>query len=190
MKKFIVNAKVVRGATIFQAKQDIRYYLNGVFFGKNGKVVGTNGHAAFVSSHDAKLTKDTIIQITGAIPVFADEVEFIILDNSKESLVMVRCYHSVKGMEKILGGKLIDGKYPDIDKVIPDHSEKALKKCKGINKIGLNAGYMAAAHKAIGVGQYSGMAMSFTDENSAMVCKSGNPNMPDDTLIIIMPMKI
>ena len=187
MIKFIVSADVVRGAQLFQGKQDVRYYLNGIFIGKNGKVAGANGHALFVSDHNAGIKKDYIIQLEGVIPAMANEVEFIVMSSDKQSMVIAHCYNAIKSKEKIIGGKLIDGTYPDIDKVIPDHSEAKLKKSKGINMLGLNAGYMASAHKALG--NY-GVKMTFLNENESVVCRSSNPELPENTMVIIMPTRV
>lgn len=48
---------------LFKARNEVRYYLNGIFFGADGKVCATNGHTMAVGNHDNKIDADILIEV-------------------------------------------------------------------------------------------------------------------------------
>ena len=115
MEKISLHAAIVRGAQICQAKNDLRYYFNGIFLAPNGDVVGTNGHMLFVCP-DAFVVPSgfsgLILQIYGAIPISAIEATFDFDANVVKT-----------GNNKAFVFEEIKGTYPDYHKAIPakDH---------------------------------------------------------------------
>lgn len=67
-----VPAAIVKAAMLFQAKQDVRYYLNG-FYITNDHIVATDGYTMFVCPYESDLCpeKPMIIAINGKISVKA-----------------------------------------------------------------------------------------------------------------------
>ena len=187
MKTFTVKANVVRAAQIFQAQNDVRYYLNGVFVGQDGMIAGTNGHAAFVSSHDADIDQDYIIQIAGVIPKTAKEIELTIIDGK----VIVDCKDRHDKTVKLLAGRILDGKYPDVKKVIPDYSDEAMKELIGRNEISVQAQYMANVSKVFSSsGDFDGVNIKFKDSSSVMLITSTVGRLyPENTFVLIMPVR-
>ena len=60
--KLKVSKLLLEGALIFQAKQDVRYYLNGICFMPDGRVSATDGHRAIIASkHENKIKSNVIV---------------------------------------------------------------------------------------------------------------------------------
>ncbi len=106
------------------AQQDIRYYLNGVLLSINGqslKAVATDGHRlAFASAnlsnsygkHDVILPRKTINELLKLLNDTDDEIAIELADTQ------VRISLS----DTTISSKVIDGKFPDYEKVIPKYS--------------------------------------------------------------------
>ena len=106
------------------AQQDIRYYLNGVLLvidGTNLKLVATDGHRlAFTSitldkeysKREVILPRKTVNELT---KLLADTEEKIIIDLAENKVRMTFS-------DIILISKVIDGKFPDYDRVIPSYT--------------------------------------------------------------------
>lgn len=122
------------GATLCAAKNDIRYYLNGIFISKDGDVVGTNGHMMFagkcVSEHDT----DVIVQIKGKHP--AKFTRVIIDVNAKVANFKDKDQETLCAIPL----EIIDGRYPDWKRVMNYKEGK-------VSEIGLNLDYMAVIAK-------------------------------------------
>lgn len=106
------------------AQQDIRYYLNGVLLVIDGeylKLIATDGHRlAFTSMKLEKkhpkreiiLPRKTINELIKLLADTEDPITFELADNQ------VRVTFS----DIVLISKVIDGKFPDYDRVVPNYS--------------------------------------------------------------------
>ena len=143
-----INAQLIRAAQANQAnKKDIRYYFCGIHLSTKGDVVGTNGHTLFQAKHDwidcDLLPDDVIINIDGNIPASARSVRIELPDSLDTSLT---------GTLTTDGGKifkvdLIDGRYPDFNRVIP---ERLSKENLYSNAIAVDASLLAKTEKTFG----------------------------------------
>jgi len=106
------------------AQQDVRYYLNGVLLGVEGnklKAVATDGHrlAYNAVTIDADLPKQEIIVPRKAVmelaKLLADDDSEIEIEFSDQQLKA-----SFSGIQMVT--KLIEGKFPDYKRVIPDYT--------------------------------------------------------------------
>ena len=105
------------------ARQDVRYYLNGVLLEVTPgavKAVGTDGHRLAVSRHDCQTgvedSRAIIIPRKGVL-----ELARLLTDDDME----LRVRAGSNAIEMTIGdvrfsSKLIDGKFPDYGRVIPD----------------------------------------------------------------------
>ncbi len=106
------------------AQQDIRYYLNGVLLVIDGeylKLIATDGHRlAFISTklatthskREVILPRKTVNEL---VKLLADSEEKLTFELSENQ---VRITFS----DITLTSKVIDGKFPDYDRVVPNHS--------------------------------------------------------------------
>ena len=138
--QFTIDAKLIRAAMACQAKNDVRHGLTGILIAKNGDVVGCDGHALFRGNqvwteNDSVIGEDLIIVINGTIPAKAVAVTFNIgniptasTDNGK----MFTC-------------EVLEGKYPDYNKVIPSKDSDQYS-----TVLNFNATLLAKAEKVFG----------------------------------------
>lgn len=110
----IIQSKLIRAALVCAAKNDVRYYLNGIHITPK-YIEATNGHVALRMEHGIRTKKNIIVQFEGSVPLKAETTELIF---SKEPIAIHR-----NGLERrisITGIKLVDGRFPDMERVIPD----------------------------------------------------------------------
>ena len=111
------------------AIQDVRYYLNGLFLQVNGEeliVVTTDGHRLCFNKMLVPSLKKSSESISCIVPRKAVMELQKILNTEKDKNIEI-CIHSnyveISLPGKKLISKLIEGNYPDYQKVIPDDSE-------------------------------------------------------------------
>jgi len=111
------------------AQQDIRYYLNGMLLvvqGNEMKLVATDGHRlAYVSEAvadgpaeriEAILPRKTVVELARQLADNDDVLEI--------SLLPTQARFNFGNIEFV--SKLIDGKFPDFERVIPQHQGKII----------------------------------------------------------------
>ncbi len=117
-----ISAELLHEAAQFAATNDVRYYLNGVHIRKSSKGViaeATNGHMCAIildNSGEAKTEASVIISIAivkmlpkkGNVYIHADNS--VSFDNLLEKTLFIQLRFE---------NALLDGKYPDINRVIP-----------------------------------------------------------------------
>lgn len=85
-----VPAALVKAAMLFQANQDVRRYLNGIYI-THDHIVATDGHTLFVSPYESDLRPEqaVIVAIKGKISPKAHNLELLYDEESK--IGVVRC---------------------------------------------------------------------------------------------------
>lgn len=177
--KIKVSKILLESALIFQAKKDIRYYINGICFKSDGRVCSTDGHRAFIgSNHEGKLKEDIILSITNA-PVRNYEHAVIDVENG-----IVEYFNEHQSRIGVGLSCLIDGRFPDIDRVIP-------KEFSSCYKIGFNAGYLADFEKAAKLfnPRWEKIIFELSGSTTATTARLESPH-GDHATIVVMPMCI
>lgn len=111
------------------AQQDIRYYLNGLFLVAKGselRMVATDGHrlayaaetlAVAATPIEVILPRKTVLELSRQLADSDDSLEIILSPTQARF-----------GFGNIqLVSKLIDGKFPDYERVIPQHHKKIIR---------------------------------------------------------------
>lgn len=111
-----LNAAIAR-VTPAMSEQDVRYYLNGLMVNSDGVVCATDGHRLHVE-HDAF--------IAGTDKKFEAIIPRVMFDLSVkiDGITLSATHCQIVAGDCILTSKLIDGKFPDYQRVIPSVSEK------------------------------------------------------------------
>lgn len=143
--KLKLKRESLEAMLLCQAKNDIRYYLNGIFLGADGTLAATNGHIALISTHDNKIENDVIISV-GKVPT--KKYNHVIIDtDSKVASFMPNIDHDINdliGRLAVASCEEIDGRFPDIKRIVP----KEIKSC---SEIGFSADYLVLAGKLANV---------------------------------------
>ncbi|ARS97877.1 hypothetical protein JJ672_14615 [Klebsiella pneumoniae] len=109
----IIPSKLIRAALVCVAKNDPRYYLCGIHITPK-YIESTNGRVALRMEHGIRTKRDIIVQFEGKMPAKAETTELIF---NKEPLAIHRDQYLNR--LAITGIKLIDGRFPDLGKIIP-----------------------------------------------------------------------
>jgi hypothetical protein len=139
MNNFTIDARQIKAAMLMMAKNDVRYYLNGLLIG-GGKVVATDGHRMIVVDSKTSTFDPTIFSIKGKLPARAMSCEFVFIGEDYGVVTSKDCRDN--DIDAVVKFSIIDGKYPDYKKVIPTD------KCDSVSEIGFNIGYLSDVHKA------------------------------------------
>lgn len=118
--------QLISHTSFAMAQQDVRYYLNGMLWeaGKQRlRVVATDGHRlammnVAVSSLDGEVTQ-VILPRKGVI-----ELSRLLLDEGEVSVVLGNNHIRIVADNFQFTSKLIDGAYPDYDRVLPKGGDK------------------------------------------------------------------
>jgi DNA polymerase-3 subunit beta len=119
--------KLIDKTQFAMAQQDVRYYLNGMLLELGeGKIraVATDGHRLAMSQADCEtdagvqviLPRKAVLELGRLLEESDEKVEIEISSNHIRLVMGTTSFTS----------KLIDGKFPDYQRVIPSHSEKSV----------------------------------------------------------------
>lgn len=177
--KLKISKLLLEGALMFQAKQDIRYYLNGICFMPDGRVAATDGHRLFVGDkHNNKLDDNIIVSVSKPP---TKRYDYAMLD-TKTNIVTYHDEHEIMVGAGIC--ELIDGKFPDIDRVIP-------KQTSPTEQIGFNAKYLADVEKLAKLfnPKFEAVLFELNGNTSAAVANISAPS-GETAKVVVMPMRL
>ena len=145
--------RILSKTSFSMASQDVRYYLNGLFLeiSQEGlKGVATDGHRLALSSSKLEGQNGVLSQILPRKAV----LELAKLLPQTEELVELKVgasYLSVKSGNLKFSTKLIDGKYPDYEKVFPQGDSESLLMDKEKLQLALSRASVLSNEKYRGV---------------------------------------
>lgn len=177
--KLKVSKLLLEGALMFQAKQDARYYLNGICFMPDGRVASTDGHRAMIASkHENKLTDNVIVSVSKSP---TKRYAYALLD-TKTKIITYHDEHEIMVGAGICSE--VDGRFPDIDRVIP-------KDTAPTEQIGFNAKYLADVEKLARLfnPKFEAVLFELNGNTSAAVANISAPT-GETAKVIVMPMRI
>ena len=121
--------KQLIGRTSFaMAQQDVRYYLNGMLLEVSDgrlRAVATDGHRlAMMDSEKIEFTSDKIQAIIPRKAVM--ELSRLLLDEGEITVALSDNHIQVVAEDFRFTSKLVDGAYPDYDRVVPKGGDKQL----------------------------------------------------------------
>lgn len=183
MKEFTLNAKLVRAAMLFQAKFDVRWYLNG-FRVTSQRIAATNGHVAWwhdFAEFEIDSEVDYIIRITKAVPAKCDHVTFK-FDSEKAGVAYCKTFEGL--VLCVIYFEVIEGKYPDFAKIIPtdDPVPTAV--------IGVRAEYMHLIEKAANIfnSRFGQLRMELRGQDRSIIFEM--PSMEFNSTALVMPTRL
>ena len=178
--KLKVSKLLLEGALMFQAKQDARYYLNGICFMPDGRIAATDGHRAMIASkHENKIKSNVIVSISKSP---TKNYSYAVIDTRAKIVT----YHG--SFDDVLVGagicSEIDGLFPDIDRIIPNQTAPA-------EQIGFNAKYLADVEKLAKLfnPKYDSVRFELNGNTGAAVANVSAPT-GETAKVIVMPMRL
>lgn len=121
--------KVLDASAFAMAQQDVRYYLNGMLWEITSgrlRVVATDGHRLALSDTEAEVNTEEPVQ--AILPRKGVNELARLLSEDGEARVTIGTNHlCVEGSEYRFTSKLVDGAYPDYERVIPRGGSRTLE---------------------------------------------------------------
>lgn len=189
LEKFTLPAAVLRAAMCCQAEHDVRYYLNG-FHVNSERVAANDGHRLFVCYSETWSDpfknkfpdKGLIISLEGSVPkrgyyadftFYSDDMGICEFRKSNKKFIR-RCTFSI-----------IDGKFPDINKVVPKGERKS------VTNIGFNGNYLADIGKISRCmdRKWETARLDFYGEGAVACCSNHNSEFGKNQYIV-MPIRL
>lgn len=120
---------IINQTAFSMAQQDVRYYLNGMLIEVcqgNIRSVSTDGHRLAMCDAEADIAGVEVLQIIlprkGVL-----EISRLLADIEDEATIFVGSNHfRISTMGFIFTSKLVDGKFPDYKRVLPQRSEHCI----------------------------------------------------------------
>jgi len=156
--------KLLESVQYAMAHQDVRYYLNGVLIiveNKKLKVVATDGHRL---AYNESEIEDTLGKIETILPRKAVIEICKLLNNTEELVELEFAPQQVKASfsEIVLITKVIEGKFPDYERVIPKYSNQ-LK----MNRVFIQQALQRAA--ILSNEKFRGVRFVLTEKNMSII---------------------
>lgn len=121
-------ANLFSSTSFAMAQQDVRYFLNGLLFETNNDsitTVATDGHRLAKNTIKSAVTTNNLIQ--SIIPRKAVQEIIKFIDSESEETLQIKINNShisITSNNYHFISKLIDGRYPEYQKVIPNNLDK------------------------------------------------------------------
>lgn len=156
--KFPLTQKNLRYLTqrthFAMAQQDVRYYLNGMLLEVNEGViraVATDGHRLALNTISAPVIDNSFVQVILPRKGIM-ELMRLLEDNENEVSVHVSSNHvRITAPDFIFISKLVDGRFPDYEKVLPQGGNKSIIVDRNILKQALTRASILSNEKFRGV---------------------------------------
>jgi DNA polymerase-3 subunit beta len=175
------NLKTLIDKTAFaMAQQDVRYYLNGMLWEiKDGifRVVATDGHRLALSTHSgitASEEKQVILPRKGVLELS----RLLIEEDESIHLAFGDTHLRATTQAFTFTSKLVDGKFPDYDRVLPKGSDKEVIAERDVLKQALARAAILSNEK------YRGIRMQFNAGDLRIVANNPEQEEAEDVVAI------
>jgi DNA polymerase III subunit beta len=156
------------------AHQDVRYYLNGLLLeleGKRIRAVATDGHRLALTDraveHDAEKARQIIIPRKGVLEI----VRLLNLAGDTVNLRIGENHLQVTAGGQSLTTKLVDGRFPDYERVIPRETDNRVIADREVLRAGLSRASILSNEK------FRGIRLNF--KNNLLVAVAHNPEQEE-----------
>ena len=112
------------------AQQDVRYYLNGMLVEiSNGdiKTVATDGHRLALSQSKEAVNKDIDIQVIMPRKAVLELGRLLKDQDTEVKIELSNSYIKVLLSNAVFTSKLIDGRFPEYQRVMPSGADKEVE---------------------------------------------------------------
>ena len=170
--------RMISQTSFSMAVQDARHFLNGLFFEVSGDkitVVATDGHRLSMSSCDQVNTvegdlsciipRKCILEIKRILTAFKDNSENLIEFNVNNGEI------TLKAASYLIKSKLIEGNYPDYNKVFPNSLPHKLD----VNKLELKSALQRMS--ILSNDQFKGVKLSLSQNEAKL--STNNPSLEE-----------
>ena len=169
------SIKLLIDKTAFaMAQQDVRYYLNGMLMelaADNLKLVATDGHRLALSDYKVSLPVSSVKQIIMPRKGVLELARLLTHEDNPAKVSISQNHIRIETDSLVFTSKLIDGKFPDYNRVIPVDGNKDLRVNRDLLKQSLHRIAILSNEK------YRGIRLSLTNNN--LNIQANNPDQEE-----------
>lgn len=145
---------MLESTSFAMAQQDVRYYLNGLLFEVSAdylRVVATDGHRLALHTEKVKIPVTTRSQVIVPRKGIL-ELSRLLSDGDEDVQLLIGTNH-IRAITKnfTFTSKLVDGKFPDYDRVLPKGGDKVLTAVRNDLRQALNRTAILSNEKFRGI---------------------------------------
>ena len=136
------------------AQQDVRYYLNGLLLEIDGstlRAVATDGHRLALCDTELKLDVDETVQVIVPRKGVSELIRLFHDSNDSARVEISNNHIRISWAELCFTSKLIDGKFPEYSRVIPEEGKDPIKADRELLKQSLTRASILSNEKYRGV---------------------------------------
>ena len=163
------------------AQQDVRYYLNGMLFeikDSQLRTVATDGHRLATSFMPVGLPDQAAQQLIVPRKGVLELARLMIEEDSTVRLVIGASHIRAFTNEFIFTSKLVDGKFPDYERVLPRNGDKIVL----VDRLAMKGVLSRAA--ILSNEKYRGVRMTVSDTNLQVVANNPEQEEAEESLMV------
>lgn len=171
--------RLIDRTSFAMAQQDVRYYLNGMLWEVQSgrlRVVSTDGHRLALCTLAADIQADESMQVILPRKGVIELARLLMNENDDVSLVIGTNHIRATTTEFTFTSKLVDGKFPDYDRVLPKSTTKTVFGSREKLKQAFSRTAILSNEK------YRGVRLLLTDNNVQII--ANNPEQEEAEEIV------
>lgn len=174
-------AYLLQSCSFAMAQQDVRYYLNGMLLEVDPSkitAVATDGHRLAMSTIEANIDVQKKIQIILPRKGVLELQRLLSATDEKVNIHISSSYISASTNEYKFTSKLIDGKFPDYERVVPTRTDKCLSIEKELLKKSLSRAAILCNEK------FRGLRFEFRENLLRILANNPEQEVAEEELLI------
>lgn len=161
---------IIERTSFAMAQQDVRYYLNGLLLETGAsrlRAVATDGHRLALCDCEASIEADNTHQVIVPRKGVLELARLMTDESTNVRISLGSNYIRATGPDFTFTSKLVDGKFPDYDRVLPRGGDKLATAQRQTLREALNRASILSNEK------YRGIRLQF--ENNLLRAQANNP---------------
>ncbi len=161
---------IIERTSFAMAQQDVRYYLNGLMLEASAgrlRAVATDGHRLALCDAEAEITEDNTHQVIIPRKGVLELARLMDDEKANANITLGQNYIRATTEDFVFTSKLIDGKFPDYNRVLPRGGDKEILANRNSLRDALNRVLILTNEK------YRGIRLQL--ENDLIKAQANNP---------------
>jgi DNA polymerase III subunit beta len=174
-------AYLLQSCSFAMAQQDVRYYLNGMLLALDpSKItsVATDGHRLAMATITSNVNVDQFTQLIIPRKGVLELQRLLNAGQERVNISISNSYIRIKANEYQFTSKLIDGKFPDYDRVIPSRTDKSLSIAKDVLKTALSRAAILCNEK------FRGLRFEFRENLLRILANNPEQEVAEEELMV------
>lgn len=173
--------RLIESTAFSMAQQDVRYYLNGMLFElaqTHLRAVATDGHRLAMCTLEQAFDTDQTLQVILPRKGVLELQRLLQEDEETVSMVLGSNHLRASTSTFTFTSKLVDGKFPDYDRVVPRNATRAVLASRGELKDALSRAAILSNEK------YRGVRLLLTEGSLQILANNPEQEEAEETVTV------